>query len=56
VRVKPVPLVGFAPIGKHKRPRPPKPPPASSVTLTDQMWVCGGSVDPVTAGDSVGTC
>jgi hypothetical protein len=44
-RVKPVPLVGFTPIGKHKRPGPPKPPPASSVTLTDQMWVCTGPVD-----------
>lgn len=44
-RVKPIPLVGFAPIGKHKHPGPPKPPPASSVTLTDQMWVCDGPVD-----------
>ena len=44
-RVKSLPLVGFAPIGKHKRPGPPKPPPASSVTLTDRMWVCSGPVD-----------
>jgi len=44
-RVKPLPLVGFAPIGKHERPGAAKPPPAASVTLTDQMWVCSGPVD-----------
>jgi len=43
--VKPLPLVGFTPIGKQKRRGQPKPPPASSVTLTDQMWVCSGPVD-----------
>lgn len=42
-RVKAVPLVGFSPIGKHTPP--PKPSPASSVTLIDQMWVCSGPVD-----------
>ncbi len=44
-RVKPLPLVGFAPIGNRKRPAPPKPRPTSSLTLTDRMWVCTGPVD-----------